>query len=325
MTSPRPILEAWQRATGLEISLWNDTDYMYEGDKSHQRVVYHSNATKEERQMGHKWRHPTFFQNCAKELRGEGRGWTLMADSDEFLTFNFYDPNPPSMKPADLSEFGNPLLFLNEHNITLPRIGEKTVAGLLEDLYFTFMRKKSQELCQVLPRSTVGSTELPPGHLTDSPDGFDTNEFRTLRYRMYQNVQNLWPGKSILNVRLWKGRRLQGIHRSLGGCYQGEAANPDAAKSLFRLQHYTGSLEDFMSRPGDPHRSPAHFLGRNNFTWYGPLEETVPWLNYFVNRVGKERAHYLTVGLKSWAKQNDLEAIRKAYPDWTPSSVLTTQ
>ncbi len=100
------------------------------------------------------------------------------------------------------------------------------------------------------------------------------------------------------------------VHRGPGCCFNaGNRAFPDASASFFRVHHYTGTLEEFLSRPGDGTRTASNFEIRNNYSISGQLDEVVGWLESFIHRVGPRRALYLTQELRDWAFQNDVKAL----------------
>ena len=76
------------------------------------------------------------------------------------------------------------------------------------------------------------------------------------------------------------------------------AAGQDYSSSLFRVQHYLGSLQTYMERPGD-------YRGQRDEAGYEARRRTFvsketqddddirPWLNQFVEKVGPEMSQRL--------------------------------
>mmetsp|Transcript_30704 Transcript_30704/g.50711 ORF Transcript_30704/g.50711 Transcript_30704/m.50711 type:complete len:201 (+) Transcript_30704:120-722(+) len=71
VTSPQPILDAYQKHAGLNVTLWTDADYHYNGTKNWERVVQHPQATPHDRNAGFLWRQHVFYTECAKQLKQE--------------------------------------------------------------------------------------------------------------------------------------------------------------------------------------------------------------------------------------------------------------
>ena len=81
-----------------------------------------------------------------------------------------------------------------------------------------------------------------------------------------------------MNLQNWKTihRRLE-PHRGPGYCFNAHKRNvPDASLSFFRVNHYSGSLEELLSRSSDfGRRSVDLFMTRNEYNVSGQSEEVV--------------------------------------------------
>ena len=82
ITSPHRILDAYQQYLGMNITLWNDKDYLYDGKKTWHKIINHTNASFAERKKGYRWRQDVFYSECAKQLKREGREWVSMVACD---------------------------------------------------------------------------------------------------------------------------------------------------------------------------------------------------------------------------------------------------
>lgn len=198
-------------------------------------------------------------------------------------------------------------------NLSLPKLGEGTIAGFMSQLSNTVVDRRPGSLfCEILPRTnlyalTDGSIVEPSNmHL---PPGFDYKYFRTLRERVYTNIRSGLPGKSILNLQHWAGRRPIKIHRANKRCFG--YYNVEPSLSFFRVHQYTGTLDEFLV-PTILTRTKGYFEARNrNHSAGGRVDDVSGWLISFIRRVGRYRAHNLTVKLQQLAIDNLRVAVSK--------------
>ena len=95
--NPFPILKKWNQTTAasnnlpghnnsldLTIDVWTDANYIHERQMHRVCNEWHDiNMLK-----NHRSRQSVFMQRCAQHMKQRGMDWTIMTDSDEFLTFN---------------------------------------------------------------------------------------------------------------------------------------------------------------------------------------------------------------------------------------------
>lgn len=332
-TDPSPILDVY-RELGMTITLWTDADYMRTGYNSWERPFYGTNLTDREIRKGYLWRQRVFLSECTRQLQIEKRSWTLFLDTDEYLIMNHYRPTEgvpfhcfdqygreTDPRPKELREC-NEAYHKEMQSGSLPRnklpvVGSSpnaTMAHYIADIRDELLRWDPSYIsfCWVLPRLLFGAWDL-SNHSRirhQMPSGFDLTTFRTIRYRKTGTMQNFEPGKPILDVsgapqQMWD---ITNPHRPHGKCRGGPYSKHYSA--VFRVHHYTGTPEEFLTRPG---RTVAQFRQRNSANGMvdEELNESVGWLQSFVQRVGWERAFNATERLRQWAWLTDAEAYSK--------------
>jgi len=331
-TDPTPILDVY-RDLGMHVTLWTDADYMRTGYKTWERPFYGPNLTHAEMWKGYLWRQRVFLMECTRQLQLENRSWTLFLDTDEYLFLNHYRPtegqpyhcfdqygrDKANPQPNDLLEC-NEAYHKEMQSGTLPRsklpmVGSSTNATMAH--YILQIRdellqwdESYRSFCWVFPRVLFGAWDSSNhSHIQPQmPSGFDLTTFRTLRYRKTGVLQNFVPGKPILDVsaaptRMWD---ITNPHRPHNQCRGGPYAKHYSA--IFRVHHYTGTPDEFLTRPG---RTLSQFQQRNNANGViheEELNESAGWLQSFVERVGWERAFNATERLRQWAWLTDAKS-----------------
>jgi len=307
---------------------------MYSGRESWMHEIPLNTTAQPDIRSGYKWRQLTFMTSCTRALKQEGHSWVTLIDSDEYLGFNQYRHNegpathcgmlPKNAKPARRKK------WLRTHNLTKARqcvaefretIRNRTHArGLLpndvgnttiSDFIATYKDAVDPfyvRYCIMVPRVGFGAIESDPFEVQNQvPTELNASTFHTLRYRHHDSKRNSLPGKSLVDVSRYRVKQILDPHRVLGGggstC--GSSPFPVWEQSLFRIHHYSGSLELFLSRPGDTRRGPENFHWRNNYTSFGASDELRPWIKLFCDQVGIPTAKMLTQDLKEWAFRSD--------------------
>jgi hypothetical protein len=265
----------------------------------------------------------------------------IIMDSDEYISYNFYnDTVAKEKKPAQrvcqrvsfwaddtfkCRSDGEAVHMMRYLGIPFPDtiVGSSISAGTKSPATIShFIHqywndsvikiREGSDVCDVLPRIQIGvknsSIPLPAAAATSLPETFHANQFRTISNREHNEMRNNLPGKAMLNLQNWRGNQRIDIHRGPASllCFNAKKRRrPEPSLSFFRIHHYTGSLEEFMSRPGDTRRTAAIFAERNEYHVAGNTNEVTVWLSSFIKQVGPKRALYLTEGLRKWATAND--------------------
>lgn len=196
---------------------------------------------------------------------------------------------------------------------------------MAEFMHREFLLNKSKTLgdkehpCVYFPRVLFAGWESTPEEVSvEAPTGLNATLFDTLRYRKHSlGNADLKPGKSIVDasrVHMRRNEIVQTPHDVLGKKCDQEWAFRES--SIFRVHHYTGSLEAYLSRPGDLRRTKEAYMERNK--WEGEIvtnDEARVWLKKFVQKVGPIKARQLTQARKEQAFRDDTKAneqIRKS-------------
>ena len=87
LTSPNKIVDEF-RKEGIDITIWQEDDYLFEGMQSYNRRVF-AHDTQEVKVAGYLWRQRAFMTSCIREFKHRGSiRWTLLVDTDEYISFN---------------------------------------------------------------------------------------------------------------------------------------------------------------------------------------------------------------------------------------------
>lgn len=302
---PEPIMDAY-RKIGMNITIWRDDDF-----HTRKHRIVGPNATGEERYQAHRHRQGIFLTECLAQLRKENRTWTLMIDSDEYLSFNNYHSDEIPLDCAE-REPGD------EQNCT-KQFHSDMQAGKLERVYLPIVGQPNATVAHVisgktgvnssvfhdfpgiyLPRVLFGPHKSTEEEVSAQvPIGFDPRSFRTLNHRAHETWQNFNPGKSIVDASRYIGRKVQNPHLVFWA--RSNTRNVDFCKALFRVHHYIGTMNEYTFRSGDVKRTKENFATRLKVLRAGSDDDVRGWLSEFVRLVGKEKAHELTEGMRTWA------------------------
>jgi hypothetical protein len=311
-------------------SLCTKKDYLIPGERYWQSPA-RPNASAYRKIQAHRWRQGEFYRTCLNAFKARNCSWTLLIDSDEYLTYNPYDVNEG--RPIFWSEamnvtarhqliktFEKKIQAGVHHRLSLPRVGQLTVAQYIEGTVFQHsseQKNTSEKItaahwyhypCILVPRVQFGASESTQEEISQQIPGpeFDPMKFHTMRYLKHgpKHPYPAWPGKSIVHAGLYNNTLIRNPHKVLETNCSSLSPFPDYADMDLRIHHYTGSLELFLSRPGDSRRCEEDFKKRNSNV-AGSDNTIQGWLHNFVYLVGKARALDLTEKLRNWAEVND--------------------
>jgi len=282
VTSPEHIFDQW-RALGMRIDVWPGET---EGD--------HVTG-----------RHRRFIPKCLSYLQDLNRTWTLFVDTDEYIVFNRVMENEPLPKMCIREYRGkgsnttaSELLvrecadrLLSVHRRPLPKVGDVTAADYIHDTGGNVSLWDAYP-CVTFPRVFFGARESTDEEVSrDVPAGFNGTAFQTLRYRKFAFLHK--PGKSIVDATRYDGRGYE-VHRVMMEKCSSPTPYPSLFDALFRVHHYTPSLQVFLSRPNDSRRDEKDYALRTNFEPQGADDGVRGWLSAFVRSVGTDNALDLT-------------------------------
>jgi hypothetical protein len=218
--SPEPIFELFRNELNMTIITWTDTDFV-QWDPLPPNMSLHVLTTRHLRRQG------KFLAKCMEFLNQQGRSWTALWDTDEYIIFNGYNRSVENgTTPHDLAESGS----------------------ILE-----FIQKSEGKPCYPMMKLEVGTKEDPSvSRRSISIPNLDPQRLDTLRYQ----YKNRWGtkdvgngiGKAFLNVRKVKFPcKVLTPHRPVMNLCpppQGKFVK----ESPFLLLHYVGSWESFSFR-----------------------------------------------------------------------------
>lgn len=329
--TPLPILQRWDD-TDLNYTLWNDNDYMSGPmilKRKRQKAVIMDLKNDDEQFLKeivklHDERQKHFLSQCYKHLKLTGHDdWVVHIDTDEFVVFNTISDDDPSVNfDAVNSEHSK----YQTDRKRLPKIGEATVLDVIAHHH--------SPTCVSMPRLLFGAVEADElekkkiNRLT--PSIFDSTKFDTLRFlRHYTKGINEKKFKSRLNgltkvfinlsqvpISLIKPENIHSIHRPfIGACPDHNTNAESYYSSLFRVNHYLGSWEEFNERD-DKRRNKNIFETKANVN-EGPSYDAVPWLQSFVDTVGTKNAKSLLMGI------GDIQNARHKIERWSKNREKT--
>jgi len=236
-TYPDHILQRW-RDQGMEIRQWSDRDYMSQQEQSEGEFAverYFKPLNLSYDLIKHRARQRLFYYKCMKKLKEDGRDWTLLIDSDEFLLVNYQTvaalnlTAPPISKPGSLMSFLQKELERPGHNLSTP--------------------------CIQIPRIRFGAKESPPELVNKGvPEGFNASKFLTLRWRMHAHVNDYGTNKvskTMIDLSRvdWDDLTIvYSIHRPIKSICSQRRLHIRAPDQVFRISHYLGTWEQYTYR-----------------------------------------------------------------------------
>ena len=302
-TSPSHIFDSY-RSLGMEILELQEDDFFK------QKPVHLKN---DKSMLG--FRQHGFLTHCLRLLKKKNQAWTIIIDSDEFVTFNRLEapgeegvPRPCQRKSNDEARnctFNYYSQLLTHPRSSLPNVGEVTIAK-----YLSQHASIVNHSCYVMPRSTFVAKESEDDHFSGMIDGLNPKDFTTLRYRYHGPMQNKLPGKSIVHVqRIPDGLKVGNPHRVVDDC-QPTTGFVNHFENLLRVHHYVGNADLFLAR-ADSRRTWDVWNGRNSVEIKGKSDALNGWLRLFVKKIGLVKATSLTQRLAQWAFETDKIAYRR--------------
>jgi hypothetical protein len=268
------------------------------------------------RSQAHKRRQNFFSGFCFRELYEKNkRDWTLLTDTDEYVTFNYrypetedptiYDSETDQKSLADVDIERARLLPFRD---LLANMTERvTIAQYLETYEGIVSGSESRpNYCIRIPGLTFSSLESDPVDMArDFATGMDGNNLMTLRQRQHAAKDGSFS-KAMLHLRTANGsdwfdrssvynvhspnKRMCGVKKFPSG------SGADYISSLFRIHHYrAGTVEAYLERAGDWRGAELLRYFDRNVESVGNNTDLTHWFKWFVDKVGKEAADRLLI------------------------------
>ena len=245
--------------------------------------------------------------------------WTLLTDTDEFVTFNYINPSqenasiyPYFVKRAQQRANANAQRVQNRpYRQALPPLSSRvTIAEYLKQHLVS-----NRTACMLIPELLVSSSEANQNHsVSSSPSKHDGN-------RLLTTLRNTWIEhrhgdftKAMLDVsqigrsgkEKFEAHMVHNIHWPSKllcvGVGQAARSGSDYMASLLRIHHYaSGTWEAFVERVGQDRRhvgnrrnvlSVDRFLRQSTAPKFHDTDLT-PWVDWFIDKVGSEQAEAL--------------------------------
>ena len=177
LTSPKKVLDRWKDR--MSIVLWTDADFLPADidKKVHKAAFDHEgNQLKDVGLEYHRARQAAFNVKCLKEHKRKDRGWTMVIDVDEYMTFN------PDLLSVNAEDEDWAIDWI------VPPVDEVgSVATILQNLILPnpdYEDLKSP--CVPVYRRQFSPHESPSQDVNAvTPVGLDGRNFQTLRWRRY--------------------------------------------------------------------------------------------------------------------------------------------
>lgn len=249
-TSPSYVFDRW-RKYGMVIDEWSDDHFIEESDvkKIHKQrgQASFSWSTKM-----HRWRQRAFYAKCLKTLKNENQTWTMLTDTDEYLTLNTYTQE----QRMDIETPGLIMKFLNEakHDTSI---------------------NLQPSPCIMMPRLTYGSKESTHQQISSGvPQPFNGSDFVTQRFRKHgptDTVQGL--AKTIIDLsrvktKFLSKRQAASPHRPIIHYCPLTLLKMKILDSPLVVRHYLGTWEQFSYRDDARKRDG---MKSNRVSWLTPF------------------------------------------------------
>ena len=287
-TSPSRILDRW-RAHGMSIQEWTDDDYYRLNSTEQEEAEYWAKRKFKgipQTLVEHRARQRLFYYYCMRQFKMEGRQWTLMIDSDEFLRVNYQtvknkrlrlsnDGGSGGIKNKNSNNNNNDYEWKKKKNTTttvrVPPVNESgsVLKYLQQELQRPGHNNNNNTLsspCVQIPRIRFGAldgtvrgdraTTEKGWHSSSlaSPSWFNRTDFLTLRF-----FRHAAPDSYILNkiskvmVDLrrvsWKELApVESIHMPIKNLCKRRRLHIRSYNQVFVIHHYLGTWEQYSYR-----------------------------------------------------------------------------
>ena len=267
------------------------------------------------RSQAHKRRQNFFAGFCFRELYDKRkRGWTLLTDTDEFVTFNYrYPATEDPSKYDSVTQFkshadvdGDRARVIPYRDLLANMTKRVTIAQYL-DTYDEVTQARKDHSCMRIPGLTFTSHAIHPSEMVrDFPIGMDGSNLMTLRQRQHAAKDGSFS-KAMLHLRVapnkgwFRDGTVLNVHtpnRQMCGRTTKEdhtGSGADYVSSLFRLHHYkAGTVEAYLERAGDWRGGGLwRFYFDRSADAVGENSDLTQWFRWFVDKVGREAADRL--------------------------------
>eukprot|EP00977_Amphora_coffeiformis_P008198 scaffold1834_cov175-Amphora_coffeaeformis.AAC.4 len=242
-TNPNEVLNRWKGVpnNNLTIVTWyQDSDYVtnHEMEEAKAQARDYFGDEHSDELIHHRARQRMFYFKCMQHLKQQGRHWTALIDTDEYLTLS-YDTlrNYGREDVPGINQPGSVLKFLNKElqrpdayaNITSP--------------------------CIQIPRLRFGTKESREEDVEAGvPAGFTGSSFQTLRWRKHVGENNFAANKiskTLIDLQRVSWDELQpvdSIHRPLRSLCGHRKLHIRKSQQALVIHHHIGTWEQYSFR-----------------------------------------------------------------------------
>jgi len=240
-TDPNDVLDRWQGVGNFTIVTWyQDSDYATEQEfevARKQARDYFGDEHSDEL-IQHRARQRMFYYKCMHHLKEQGRHWTALIDTDEYLSLSYETLQKYGRVdvPA-ISQPGSVLKFLNKE-LQRPDAYENITSP-----------------CIQIPRIRFGTKESKEDEVAARvPAGFAGSSFQTLRWRRHVGENNFAANKiskTLIDLQRVSYDELQpvdSIHRPLRSLCGHRKLHIRKSEQALIIHHHIGTWEQFSFR-----------------------------------------------------------------------------
>lgn len=298
----RETIQRW--SSRINITIWSDDEWLktVEDDNEWKRSVhekdafgimglaewYQNKSSEEFLYQSDLRRENVFAGECLLHHHKVGREWTVLVDPSEFILFNYKGPQENPVKydsrEAEVRTKDDIIEARTESSPIRDRL-----PGLFEKVTIADFLANEQNLikCVRMPGLDIGPREF------GDKDGA---QLLTTRQREFGVKRGTWV-KVIVDVSLdAKWKRVESTHNLPICGWNGRLKATDYIASLLRFHRFDiGTLETFVEHhPSDNNVIELYKNVTEDFEPFGDDHGTLtPWVDWFVEKVGKEDAEKL--------------------------------
>ena len=335
-TSPKPVLDRWKNL--MDVTLWwNESEYAtaqeFQSTLQEVQQYFGPSVSSSPTLAYHKARQRVFYQQCLRRLKADGMGWTLLMDTDEFLTIHYNLTNQLSLSTMKPNQPGSVARFIQSYS----HPSSATITTKDNPAWDNLQSSP----CLQIPRIRYGakessSREKGKEHDPLIPKGWKATDFLTLRWRYHASPDNHPVNKitkavldlSQVSLETLHREPLTSIHLPVRSLCSQPRLHTSKRHSFLVIHHYLGSLEQYQYREMDARletstRSVSQFKKQSKAaSMEADDDEIRPWFQGFVQQHHHEQTIHQTNAKTSTARVVDptivLQDVGKLPPkSWT--------
>ena len=300
-TRPTEILQRWRGR--IDITEWSDIDFMAPTlmDAHKQPNL----STKELTKLYLK-RQEEFYARCMARLKTEGKTWTALVDTDEYILPNFHskqhyaylrekylkDPHPTVWSLMQAHVHNESVVYSKTAN---DNRDDPPLEVIVQEQEANLARRIQETPCFPMVRLTFGINESTTDEVRSQiPWGFDALQFQTFRWRWHagrtsKKINKI--SKALIDVsrvesKFFVATEQVMVHLPIKEHCQGEddlwILN---GQSLLVVHHYGGTWEQWSHRKDTRGKRTRQAYDRMHYNKQSD-DSIRPWLKHFVDQVG---------------------------------------